>query len=89
MPIRFPDPPSSFTGPALDYLRQVAAALRNQPQWSYGSQATPNSVVTGVVGDFFVNIGSASTMSRLWHKAGPTDGTASTVSWELVRIVGA
>lgn len=87
MPIRFPDPPSAFTGPALDYLRQVAAAIRNQPSWSYGSVANPNSVITGVKGDWFINVGSASTWSRVWTKTGPDNGSASTVSWVLLRVI--
>ena len=86
MPIRFPDPPSAFTGAALDYMRKVADTLRNMPSWSYGSVTTPNSLITGIKGDFFVNLGSASTWSRVWTKTGPDDGSASTVSWVVVRI---
>jgi hypothetical protein len=88
MPQIFPDPPSSFTGPALTYLRLVSAALRNLPHWSYASLATPNSVVTGKLGDRFFNLGSQSTLSREWIKVGPDDGvTASTTSWAVVRIL--
>lgn len=89
MPQIFPDPPSSFTGSQRDYLQRVAKAIRALPQWSTGSLATPNSVVTGMRGDWFENIGSPSTLSRLWYKAAPDNGvTASTTSWVLVRILG-
>ena len=88
MPIRFPDPPSAFTGAQLDYLRKVAEVIRTLPAYSYASLATPNSTVTGVKGDRFVNLGSASTWTREWQKTGPDDGTASTTSWVAVRILG-
>ena len=83
-----PDPPSDVTGPLLNYLRQVARAINRQPTWSYASLSDPNSTITGRKGDWFENLGSGSTWSRVWHKTGPDNGTASTVSWVLIRIAG-
>ena len=81
-----PDPPSTFTGETARYLRVLATAIRAVPNFSSNSLLTPESVVTGVYGDFFINRGSASTMSRLWFKTGPDDGTASTVSWKKISL---
>jgi hypothetical protein len=86
--MNLPDPPSAITGPLRDYLNVIVRALRPLPNWSTGSDADPNSSVTGKVGDYFTNIGSGSTLSRTWQKAGPDNGTLSTTSWVLMRIVG-
>lgn len=88
MPLNLPGPPSGVTGPLRDYLELMRAALNRQPTWSYASIANPNSVITGVKGDYFTNTGSASTLSRVWFKAGPDNNTASTTSWVVVRILG-
>lgn len=87
MPLNLPGPPSGVTGPLRDYLEMLRGALNAQPSWSYASVANPNSVVTGKKGDFFLNTGSASTLSRLWHKTGPDNNTVSTTSWAVVRIL--
>ena len=83
----FPDPPSGISGPLREYLQLVAKTFRTQPTWSLASLNDPNSRITGKVGDVFVNIGSASTLTRTWHKAGPDNGTLSTTSWVMVRIL--
>ena len=65
MPNHIPDPPSSITGPLREYFQLVRKAINQQPTWSYASLATPNSVITGKKGDWFENLGSASTLSRV------------------------
>lgn len=82
-----PDPPSALTGPLAEYLRQVAQALRTTPNWSFFSGTTPESVITGRYGDFAINKGSASTLTRLWFKTGPDNGTVSTTSWKKVGLL--
>lgn len=85
--MNFPEPPSGVTGELREYLQRVAQSLRAQPTWSFASLANPNSAVTGKVGDWFINIGSASTLSRVWTKAGPDGGTYSQVSWVVLRVL--
>lgn len=85
MPYNFPLPPSGVTGPVRDYLAKLVTEVINHlPVFSYASLATPNSVYTGKVPDFFINIGSASTQTRLFMNIAPT---TSTVSWATIRIL--
>jgi hypothetical protein len=84
--MNFPDPPSAMTGPLRDYLQKVASTFRTLPVWSYASLNDPNSAVTGKVGDYFTIVGSASTFTRVWHKIGPENGTASTTSWVMIQV---
>jgi hypothetical protein len=80
-------PPSGFTGQQRRWLELVQAALNATPVFSWGSFATPNSNVSGVLSDFFINTGSASTETRLFMKVGPASGTVSNISWATVRIL--
>lgn len=85
-PLRIPQVPSSLTGPMADYLRVVARQLNAEAYVSTFSGANPNtSGFTGVPGNLLVNIGSASTTTRLWVLGG---GTLSidTNDWHPVRI---
>jgi hypothetical protein len=83
--MRLPFPPSDLTGPLGQWANDVWRALSNMPSMSYFSGATPNSVVTGLPGDLTVNVGSASTSSRLWVMGGSV-AAPSTTGWNVVRI---
>lgn len=75
------------TGPLRQYLTQLADAVNQQPTFSrFSAGGTPNSYLSGLVGDFAFNMGSASSMSRLWVKIGPETGY-STTSWVAIRIL--
>lgn len=86
-----PSPPSDITGPLGQWLREVhrvVEALPNVSIASFGATDTPNSRVTGTAGNLCINIGSASTDSRLWVLGGGATASALTdQGWALVRIV--
>jgi len=87
---RFPTPPSDVTGPLGTYLRELWRFVESQPQismQSFSATGTPNSVVSGFPGDMCVNIGSASTASRLWLLGGTTRSIITNKGWQLVRVV--
>ena len=81
---RIGQPPSGVTGELRSYLVQMTDALNQIPVASYFSGLSPNSVVTGFPGDLAINVGSASTQSRLWINAGT--GFSNT-GWVTVRIL--
>ncbi len=84
---KVPDPPSNITGALRNYLTQLADAINQQPTFSrFSATGTPNSAVSGLVGDMAFNMGSASSMSRLWLKIGPETGISNT-SWVAVLIL--
>mgnify|MGYP001590488465 CR=1 FL=1 len=84
---KVPDPPSSFTGAERLWLSQVADAINQLPTFSrFSAAGTPNSYLSGLLGDLAFNMGSASSMSRLWVKIGPETGY-STTSWVAIRIL--
>lgn len=84
---KVPDPPSSITGSFRVWLTQVADAINQQPTFSrFSAAGNPNSNVSGQLGDWCLNMGSTSTMSRFWIKIGPETGISNT-SWVLVRIL--
>lgn len=87
MPYNLPQPPSGVTGELRTYLVQIVKAINATPVFSWGSFATPNSNVSGPKGDFFVNLGSASTHTRVWMKVGPDNGTVSNMSWDAIRVL--
>jgi hypothetical protein len=77
-------PPSGITGELGGWLNQVWRAVNQIPTASYFSGANPNtSGFTGGPGDLLVNVGSASTNSRLWIMGG---ASVSTNSWVVVRV---
>ena len=82
---RLAPPPSSVTGPLGTWLGELFTTFNNLPRSSYFSGTTPNSVVTGVAGDTAVNIGSASTSSRLWVKGGDPV-IPDQLNWVIVRV---
>ena len=77
--------PSSVTGELNRWLSDLATMMNNQPFASYFSGTTPNSVVTGIAGDMAVNVGSASTSSRLWVKGGDPV-VPDQLNWVIVRV---
>ena len=84
------EPPSSVTGVLGAWLRElhrVVEATPNVSIVSLSALSTPNSYVTGFVGDLCVNASdSASTVSRLWVLG--TSGSARTdQGWALVRML--
>lgn len=83
---RIDNPPSSLTGPLGNYLSELARIINSTPNLSWFSGASPNSALTGVVGDIAVNLGSASTSSRLWVKSGSAADAPSMTGWVIVRI---
>jgi hypothetical protein len=83
---RIPPIPSSITGPVRAYLEQVRAQLNAEAYISKFSGANPNtSGYTGVPGNLLVNVGSASTSSRLWILEGSVQ-SLDTNAWRIVRI---
>lgn len=87
---RLEPPPSSITGAYGNWLRKVWALLEASPNFSLVSLSdtdTPNSRVTGYPGDFCINLGSASTASRVWTLGGPASSALTDQGWALVRIV--
>ncbi len=85
-PARFPSPPSDLTGPLGMYLRDVVRILNEQPRISIFSALTPNSALTGLPGDIAVNVGSASTDSRVWSMGG-TGNQLRTTGWVVLRTL--
>ncbi len=86
---RFAAPPSNVTGPLGDYLQELWRYVSSQPQisiQSFGATSTPNSLVSGFPGDMCVNIGSASTNSRLWLLGGTVRSAITNKGWNIVRI---
>jgi len=74
------------TGPVRDWMNAVADHLNGLPTISVFSGLSPNSAVTGVAGNLAVNIGSASTDSRLWVKGGSAD-VPSMTGWSVIRTL--
>lgn len=85
-PRKIPAPPSGMTGPLRDWMQAVATHLNGLPTISVFSGTSPNSAVTGVGGNIAVNIGSASTDSRVWVKGGSPD-VPSMTGWVALRTL--
>lgn len=81
-----PLPPSQLTGDTGDYFHLLWRTLNSMPNISAFSGTSPNSVVTGMPGDMAINIGSASTSSRLWIMGGSAR-QPSTTGWAVVRVL--
>lgn len=86
-PDRIPQPPYGIKDPiVLRYLVEVAKILNTEAYISKFSAANPNtSGLTGIPGNLAVNVGSASTWTRLWQMAGSTASIA-TSGWQMVRM---
>ena len=86
MPNRIPPVPSGITGVLATYLNQMVRQLNSETYISTFSGANPNtSGVTGIPGNLLMNIGSASTSSRLWIMEGST-ASIDTNGWRIIRI---
>lgn len=83
---RLGPPPPDVKGQLRDYLQRMATILDGMPQVSFFSGTSPNSSLTGTTGHLAINIGSASTQSRLWINTAPPTSTATTTGWVVVRI---
>ena len=73
-----------MTGPLGEWLVQVWQVINATPRLSYFTGTSPNSSVTGFVGDFAVNINSASTDTRAWIRGGSGD-TLGQLGWVTLR----
>lgn len=85
--MKFPPPPPEVKGQLREYLERMADALNALPQVSFFSGTTPNSSLTGTTGHLAINLGSASTQSRLWVNTAQPTSTATTTGWVVVRIL--
>lgn len=84
---RLGPPPSDVKGSLRDYLQRMASILDGLPQFSYFSGLTPNSSLTGTTGHIAINLGSASTQSRIWVNTAQPTSTATTTGWVVLRVL--
>lgn len=87
MPRNLNAPPSDVTGALGRWLQDLWAWVEVQPQVSlasFGATETPNSRVTTSTGGLCINLGSASTQSRLWQMGAVSDRTDQ--GWQLVQV---
>jgi hypothetical protein len=85
MPNRLPPFPSNATGPLADWCRAAKKQLDGEGYISTFSAPNPNtSGLTGIPGNLAVNIGSASTWTRLWVMGGST-ASIDTNGWQMFR----
>ena len=56
MPYPLRHVPSVFTGEQRTWLQELADRVAGMPAWSFFSGTTPESVVTGVAGDWALNL---------------------------------
>lgn len=85
VPDRLPPVPSNVTGPLADWCRLAARQLNGEAYISKFSAANPNtSGLTGVPGNLAVNVGSASTWTRLWVMGGSVS-SIETNTWQMFR----
>lgn len=87
---RFPQPPSSATGALGEWCWQVWRYIESMPRisvQSFTATQTPDSRVSGLSGDMVVNIGSASSNSRLFILGGASRSSYVNQGWQLVRVV--
>ena len=86
MALRIPDPPSQVTGPLRIWLNELVRTLNSQvANVSYFSGTSPESVITGVAGDWAIQVGSVSTNTRIFVKAGDV-AVPSKTSWMKVTV---
>lgn len=87
---RFPHPPSDLTGAFANWCWEIWRHIESMPRISYhsfGATETPDSRVSGLSGDLCVNLGSASTNSRLFVLGGASRSAFTNQGWQLVRVV--
>ena len=78
---RIEPPPSSVTGPLGNWLTQIAQSVNDTPMMSYFSGTSPNSTLTGQVGNLAINVASGSSGVRAWLKGGDPLSGPSTTGW--------
>lgn len=84
--MRIPPVPSGASGPLAEWARQIRIQLNGEAYISKFSAANPNtSGFTGIPGDLAMNIGSASTWTRLWIMSGSV-ASIDTDGWHPVRM---
>jgi hypothetical protein len=84
--VRLPPVPSSITGEVARYLGQIVRQLNGEGYISLFSGANPNtSGFTGLPGQLLMNIGSASTNTRIWGMGGSV-ASIDTNNWFALRI---
>ena len=84
---RLPAPPSAVTGELGNWLRNLWGAVNALPRVSYFSGVSPNtSAITGMPGDLAINLGSASTDTRVWIMGGSMT-TMKTSGWVALRTL--
>jgi hypothetical protein len=84
--VRLPQVPSTITGEIARYLGLVVKQLNGEAYISkFSGSAASLSAITGIPGDLVMNVGSASTATRLWIHKGST-ASADTINWSSVRI---
>jgi hypothetical protein len=82
-------PPSDASGALGAWLRDLHRWVEAQPAISlasFGATDTPNSRVTGYSGTLCINIGSASTDSRLWVLGGASLSALTDQGWRVVQL---
>jgi hypothetical protein len=77
--------PSAFTGELKTYLGEIVDTLNRVPTFSFFSGTTPESVITGVAGNFAINPYSANTATMIFYKGG-SPITPSKVSWYRLSL---
>jgi hypothetical protein len=83
-PPRLAPIPSDVTGPVARLLGLWKRQFESEGYISLVSTTNPNtSGVTGIPGNVIINIGSASTWTRMWINAGTSIGTTG---WQMVRM---
>lgn len=83
---RLPPVPSGISGDIGNYLRLIVGQLNSEGYVSIFSGTNPNtSGITGLPGNLLVNIGSASTDSRLFVMSGAAR-SMDTNAWRVVRV---
>jgi len=80
-----PPVPSAFTGGQRIWLEEVVKAINAMPVFSFFSAVSPESVVTGVSGNFAVNPFSATTAGLFFVKWGSAT-VESKVSWAKISL---
>lgn len=85
MPYPIRHVPSVFTGEQRTWLQELADRVAGMPAWSFFSGTTPESVVTGVAGDWALNLYSANTATMVYYKGG-SPVTASKISWYVLSL---
>jgi hypothetical protein len=86
--MRLPPIPSWATGPLADTMRLWHRQLCGEAYISRFSAVTPEtagSFVTAQPGHLAINIGSASTSTRLWIMTGSVP-SSKTTGWTPIRI---